>query len=100
MGVGEQTLDFRIVALGLAHQQRGRLAVERVRRVGIPQELGQEDLENVDHIKHRRPGLVDHVQADGTGPIVPALLVHPPVSQAEPELCPLTARRYLGGRCG
>lgn len=65
---GSLTLDLCFVALGLSHQQSGSLAVQGIGRVGIPQELRQEDLENVDHVEHRRPSLVDDVKADGARP--------------------------------
>lgn len=58
------TLDLCVVSLGVAHEECCGLAVEGVGGVGVPQELGHEDLENVDHVKHRRPGLVDHVETD------------------------------------
>ena len=61
------TLDFGIIALSIAHQQRRRFAVQRVGRVRVAQQLGQEDLEDVDHVEHGRPGLVDDVEADGAG---------------------------------
>jgi hypothetical protein len=63
-----RTLNLQIVALGLPNHQGGGLAVEGVGGVGVAEQLGQEDLEDVDHIKHGRPCLVDDIQADGTGP--------------------------------
>ena len=59
----EHTFDLGVVALRLPHQQRGRLSIQRIGGVRVAQELGQEDLENVDHVEHGRPGLVDDVQA-------------------------------------
>lgn len=56
-----------IVTSRLSHQQRSSFAIQGVGRVRIPKELWQEDLENVDHVKHGRPGLVDNIKADRTG---------------------------------
>ena len=47
------TFDLDIVCLGLFHQQRRRLAVQWIRRVGVSQQLRQEDLKDVDHVVHR-----------------------------------------------
>ena len=47
------TLDFRIVAFRLSHEERGRLAVQRIGWVGISEKLRDEDLEDVDHVVHR-----------------------------------------------
>lgn len=55
------TLYFRIVALGLSYQQGSGLSVQGVGRVRITKELREEDLEDVDHIEHGRPSLVDDV---------------------------------------
>ncbi len=71
--LGDLPLTVDIATLGLTHQQRGRLAVQRIRQVGVPEELGEEDLEDVDHIKHRRPRLVDDIQAYGARPMIPTL---------------------------
>ena len=46
----KRTSDARIVLLWFPHEQRCRLAVERIGRVGIPQQLRQEHLEDVDHV--------------------------------------------------
>lgn len=46
------TFDLGLIALRLPHQESGSLAIQRIGRVGISQELGQEDLEDVDHIEH------------------------------------------------
>ncbi|KAK6706262.1 hypothetical protein SNK03_010086 [Fusarium graminearum] len=62
-GLSLHTFDFSIVALGFSYQQGCCFAVERVGRVGVSQKLGEEDLENVDHIKHGRPSLVNDIQA-------------------------------------
>lgn len=47
-----RTLDLCIVALGFSDQEGSGLAVERIGRVRISEELWQEDLEDVDHVKH------------------------------------------------
>lgn len=47
------TLNLVVVALRFPHEKGGSLAVEGVGGVRVPQQLGQEDLENVDHIEHR-----------------------------------------------
>lgn len=61
------TLHLGLVVLGIPQQQGGGLAVERVGRVRIAQELREEHLEDVDHVVHGRPGLVDDIEADGAG---------------------------------
>lgn len=61
------TFDFDIVAFRFAYQQSGSFTVEGIGGVRISEKLWQEDFEDVDHIKHRRPGLVDHVETDGAG---------------------------------
>lgn len=58
------TLDLALVALGLPQEQRSGFTVQGVGGVRISQQLGQKDFENVYHIEHRRPGLVDDVQAN------------------------------------
>lgn len=69
-GMRRPTLDLGLVILGLPHQQRRRLSVQRIARIRVAQQLRQEDFEDVDHIEHRRPGLVDHVQADRSRQLV------------------------------
>jgi hypothetical protein len=46
------TSDACGVVLGLAHHERGGLAVERVGRVGVEQQLWQEDLKHVEQVEH------------------------------------------------
>jgi hypothetical protein len=65
-----RTLDLGFVALRLPHQQRRGLAVERISRIRVAQELWQKHLENVDHVVHWRPRLIDDVEADGAGELV------------------------------
>lgn len=65
-GRARRTLDPHVVPLRIPHQQRRRLTVQGVRRVWVAEELGKEDLEDVDHVEHGRPSLVDHVEADRT----------------------------------
>jgi len=62
------TLNLGIVAPGLAHQKCGSLSVKRVGWVRVPQQLWEEDLENIDHVEHGRPCLVDNVEADRSRP--------------------------------
>lgn len=64
-----RTFDFRLVYLGLAHQERSSFAVQRIGGVRVAEELGQKDFEDVDHVEHGRPCLVDDVQADRAGTI-------------------------------
>jgi len=63
------TFDFCLICLGLAHQECSGFAVQRIGGVRVAEELGQEDFEDVDHVEHGRPGLVDDVQADRAGSI-------------------------------
>lgn len=64
------TLDLGIIRFLIPHQQRRGLSIQRVRGVRVPQELWEEDLEDVDHVEHGRPGLVDDVEADRAGELV------------------------------
>jgi hypothetical protein len=45
-----RTFDGGLVALGIAEQEGGGLAVERVARVGVEQQLREEHFEYVDEI--------------------------------------------------
>lgn len=47
-----RTLDLLIVALGLPHQQGRCLSVQGIGRVRVAEQLGEEDLEDVDHVEH------------------------------------------------
>ena len=46
------TFDLDIVCLWLFHQKRRRLAIQRIRRIRVAQELREEDFEDVDHVVH------------------------------------------------
>lgn len=59
---GKPTPNFGLVILGFPNQQRSRLAIQGVRWIRVPQQLGQENLEDVDHVEHWRPSLVDDIQ--------------------------------------
>jgi hypothetical protein len=63
------TLHLRLVTLGFSHEQGRRLAIQRVGRVWVAEELGKEDLEDIDHVEHGRPGLVDDIEADRAGSV-------------------------------
>lgn len=63
-----RTLYFGLVGLRFPHYHRSRLPVERIRRVRVAEELRKKDLEDVDHVVHRRPRLVDHIEAYGARP--------------------------------
>jgi hypothetical protein len=63
------TFDLGIVALGFPHQKRGCFTIKRVCGVGVSQELWEKDFEDVDHVVHWRPCLVDDVEADGAGAV-------------------------------
>jgi hypothetical protein len=67
--VMKRTLYFGVVALGFSHEQRRSFAVQGVCGVGVSEELREEDFEDVDHVVHGRPGLVDDVEADGAGAV-------------------------------
>ena len=62
------TFDPGIVAFGLAHEQSSGFAIQRIGGIRVPEELWQENLKDVDHVEHGRPGLVDDVEADRSGP--------------------------------
>lgn len=64
------TLYLGIIALWFSHEECGSLTVQRIGRVGISKELGEKDFKDVDHVKHRGPGLVNNIEADGAGSIV------------------------------
>ena len=49
---GKHTLDFRIVALGLSHKECSRFSIQWIGRVRIPEQLRDEDFEDVDHVIH------------------------------------------------
>ena len=63
-----RTFDFLVVRLGVAHQQGSCLTIQGVRRVGVAQELREEDLEDVHQVEHRAPRLVDDVETDRPRP--------------------------------
>lgn len=44
------TLDLELIACCFAHQHGGSLSVQRVRWVGVAQQLRQEDLKDIDHV--------------------------------------------------
>jgi hypothetical protein len=66
----DPTFDLHIVCLRILHQQRRSLSIQRIRRIGVSQQLRQEDLEDVDHVVHRRPSLVDDVETHAAGQLV------------------------------
>ena len=71
------TFDLSIIARLITHHQRGCFAVERIGWVRIAEELGKEDLEDVDHVVHGRPGLIDDVEADGAGHLIDIRMEYP-----------------------
>jgi hypothetical protein len=56
------TPNFGVVCAWFPNQHGSSFAVERIGGVGVSQELREENLEDVDHIEHWRPGLVDDVE--------------------------------------
>jgi hypothetical protein len=64
-----RTLHLRIVALRLPHQKSGSFAVQGIGRVGVPKKLRNEDFEDVNHVVHWRPCLVDDVETDRAGTV-------------------------------
>jgi len=85
------TLDLSIVALGLPHKQSCSFSIEWVGRIWVSKELWEEDLEDIDHIEHRRPSLVDDIKTDRTRSNGPSVII--PLYLKE-----RTTRRCLGGR--
>ena len=65
-----RTLDLSIIPLRLPHQQRRRLTVQRISRIRISEKLWEEDFEDVDHVEHGGPSLIDDIEADGAGQLV------------------------------
>jgi hypothetical protein len=63
------TLHLCIVALRFPHKKRGCFTVQGVRGVWVSQKLREKDFEDIDHIIHGRPCLVDDVEADGAAAI-------------------------------
>ncbi len=70
LGRMHRTFDFLLIHLGISHQKRRCLAVERIRWVGVSEELGQEDFEDIDHVEHGRPSLINDVEAYRAGTII------------------------------
>mmetsp|Transcript_9766 Transcript_9766/g.36732 ORF Transcript_9766/g.36732 Transcript_9766/m.36732 type:complete len:218 (+) Transcript_9766:478-1131(+) len=70
-------LDLDGVCIHVSHHNRSSLTIQRVGGVGVPQQLWQEDVENVHEVEHRRPRLVDHVQADRARYLINVWMVHP-----------------------
>ncbi len=109
-----RTLDFGLVVLRLPNKESGSFSVERIGWVRIAQELWEETLEDVDHIEHWRPCLVDDIQAHGSRPVsslskFPVLLYSQTYGSIEEwrdeglvilqSWLGRTAHQYLGGRC-
>lgn len=59
-----RALHFRVVALRFSHEKGGRFTVQGIGRIGIAEELRDEHLEDVNHIVHGGPCLVDDVETD------------------------------------
>lgn len=55
--------DLCVVLLFRFQLEGGCLVVERICRVWVQKELGQEGVEDVDEVVHGRPCLIDHVEA-------------------------------------
>jgi hypothetical protein len=64
------TFDLHIIRLWILHQHRSSLSIQRIGRIGVSQQLRQKDLEDVDHIVHGRPSLVDDVETHAAGQLV------------------------------
>jgi hypothetical protein len=62
------TFDFCLVCRRFTHHQCGSFAIERIGWVGICKQLREKDLEDVDHVVHWRPGLIDDIQTNRSGP--------------------------------
>ena len=63
------TFDLGLICLWIPHQQRRGFSVQRVGGVRVAEELWEEDFEDVDHVEHWGPGLVDDVEADGAAAV-------------------------------
>ena len=71
-----RTFDLGVIALRLPHEECGSFAIQRIGRVRVPKELREEDFEDIDHVIHWRPGLVDDIEADGTRAVFVSKLVN------------------------
>ena len=60
-------LDFLLVLIFVLQLKCSCVRVKRIRRVGVEQKLWQEDVEDVHKIVHRRPSLVNHIEAHCAG---------------------------------
>jgi hypothetical protein len=63
------TFHLGIVALWLSHEKRRCLTVQGICWIWVSQKLWEEDFEDVDHVVHGRPCLVDDIEAHGTGAV-------------------------------
>lgn len=101
--------DPRVVLLRMPHQERSSFTIQRVVGVRVAEQLREEHLEDVDHVEHRRPSLVDHVQAYRSTEFIDIgmeYLVHEPdtgrlegvlVRQLNVDLPYTSGERSLGG---
>ncbi len=61
----DNQISYSLLELLLVlHVQRCSFCIQWVCGVRIEKQLRQEYVENVDKIKHRRPGLIDNIEAD------------------------------------
>ena len=92
----EHTFDLDLVLLWLSHQERSRLTVQRICRIGIAQKLREEHFKDIDHIEHRGPCLVNDIQAHASASMRLEPAVHYSRKLGRDML---TVRRYWGGKC-
>mmetsp|Transcript_157 Transcript_157/g.476 ORF Transcript_157/g.476 Transcript_157/m.476 type:complete len:209 (-) Transcript_157:293-919(-) len=65
-GVFRDTLTYSLrILIRVAHQERCRLSVERIGRIGIQEKLREEHIKHVKQIEHWTPRLVDDVETYG-----------------------------------
>lgn len=62
------TFDPRLIARLIPHQHSRSLSIQWIARIWITEQLWQKDFENVDHVEHWGPSLVDDVETYRSAP--------------------------------
>ena len=48
----QRTFNLRFISLWISHKQSGCFAIEGIRRIGVAQQLREEDFKDIDHVEH------------------------------------------------